>query len=285
MGSAIETNPTPQAFGSSGGKFHLAKKISSLMPEHTTYVEPYAGGAAVYFYKEPAEKEVLNDMDKEIAFAYRFIRDMTPEQYEALKRKNWVISRRQFDKLKKMKPESDLDRFHKFYYLKKGSYRHLMGQVDPSRLGRSIGIGRLPRARDRLGGVAVTSQDAMRMIDKYDSENSFFYLDPPYPGTARIGGEGPEFSKEDLEALLARLRHVKGKFILSMDSDNGRRFPKWVRTRRVRTMACPPGGGWATRTEVLGANFKMQPRKKALRRNGKNRSKHREVNKVAKVLA
>ena len=124
MTSAIETKPTPQAFGSSGGKARLAKKIGPLIPEHTTYVEPFAGGAAVYFYKEPAKKEILNDMDEEIAFAYRFLRDMTPAQYEALKRKNWVISRHQFEKVKGMKPESDVDRFYKFYYTKRGSFRH-----------------------------------------------------------------------------------------------------------------------------------------------------------------
>ena len=261
----LETKPTPQAFGSSGGKFHLAKKISSMMPEHTTYVEPYAGGAAVYFYKEPAEKEVLNDMDKEIAFAYRFIRDMTPQEYEDLKRKNWVISREQFDKVKNMKPQSDLDRFYKFYYTKKGSFRYGLGSVSPSKLGKSISVDRLPKVQNRLRGVAINSSDAMKMIDKYDSKNTLFYLDPPYPEMARIGGNAPEFSKEDLARLVERLKHIRGKFILSMDTANAKILPKWLSVKKVKTKQSNISeGGFLPeqRIEVLATNFKIPKHKR-----------------------
>jgi DNA adenine methylase len=275
----LETKPTPQAFGSSGGKFHLAKKISAMMPEHKTYVEPYAGGAAVYFYKEPAEKEVLNDMDKEIAFAYRFIRDMTPQQYEVLKRKNWVISREQFGKVKAMKSESDVDRFYKFYYTKKGSFRYGLESVTPSKLGKAISIERLPKVQDRLRGVAINSSDALKMIDKFDSKNTLFYLDPPYPETARIGGNAPEFSKEDLARLVERLKYVRGKFILSMDTANAKTLPKWIKVRKVATKQSNISeGGFLPeqRIEVLATNFKIQKPKRRLQRrhNGHRRSYH-----------
>ncbi len=273
---AIDTANTPQAFGSSGGKFHLARKISAMMPEHDTYVEPYAGGAAVYFYKEPAQKEVLNDMDKEIAFAYRFIRDMTSQQYEALKRKNWVISRGTFDKVKKMKPESDVDRFYKFYYTKKASFRKSCTDVDVGRIGKRVGIERLPKVQDRLRGVAVNSVDAMKMINKHDSPNTLFYLDPPYPGTARIAGNAPDFSKEDLARLTERLKHIRGKFILSMDTVNAKLFPKWMNIKRVATkQADIQGGGFLPepRVEVIATNFKIQKHKKVKARKRRSRAR------------
>jgi len=37
-----------QAFGSSGGKSRVAVQLVSMIPEHKTYVECYAGGAAVF---------------------------------------------------------------------------------------------------------------------------------------------------------------------------------------------------------------------------------------------
>ena len=277
----LETKPTPQAFGSSGGKFHLAKKISSMMPEHTTYVEPYAGGAAVYFYKEPAEKEILNDMDKEIAFAYRFIRDMTSEQYEQLRRKNWVIGRRQFDKVKRMKPETDVDRFYKFYYLKKGSFKYGTTNVNIGKLGTTIGLDRLPKVQDRLRGVAINSGDALKMIDKYDSKKTFFYLDPPYPATSAIGGNAPEFSKEDLAKLIDRLHHIKGKFMLSMDSASAKTFPKWLNVHRVKVDEHNnrDDDTWRQRLEVIATNFAIKKPERRLR--PKRRLRYRESVKCA----
>lgn len=44
-----------------GGKRRLAKRILPLFPHHECYVEPFAGGAALYFMKTPCEAEVLND--------------------------------------------------------------------------------------------------------------------------------------------------------------------------------------------------------------------------------
>lgn len=252
---------TPQAFGSSGGKFHLAKKISSLMPEHKTYVEPYAGGAAVYFYKEPAEKEILNDMDKEIAFAYRFIRDMSPEEYERLKKKDWVISRSTFGRVKAMHPANDLDRFYKFYYMKKASFRTSVGNVNVGAIGKTVSLDRLPKVQARLRGVAINSVDAMKMIDKYDGKNTFFYLDPPYPETSPIAGYAGGFSKGDLAKLTDKLRHVKGKFLLSMDTTNAKLFPKWMNIKRVTTMGKDSEGQWIDRIEVLASNYKLKPRR------------------------
>lgn len=44
-----------------GGKQMMCGKIVPLIPKHRLYCEPFAGGAAIYFAKEPSELEVLND--------------------------------------------------------------------------------------------------------------------------------------------------------------------------------------------------------------------------------
>lgn len=53
-----------------GGKRRLAKKILPIFPEHKCYVEPFAGGAALFFMKDPAKVEVLNDINLEIGRAH-----------------------------------------------------------------------------------------------------------------------------------------------------------------------------------------------------------------------
>ena len=49
-----------------GGKRRLAPALSRLLAPHVTYVEPFAGGAQVFFHKTPSRVEVLNDLDGEV---------------------------------------------------------------------------------------------------------------------------------------------------------------------------------------------------------------------------
>jgi DNA adenine methylase len=74
-----------------GGKNRLAKRIVEMFPEHLTYVEAFAGGAQVFFHKQPSTVEVLNDLDGEIVNFYRVCK----EHYEELLRyfKYMIVSR------------------------------------------------------------------------------------------------------------------------------------------------------------------------------------------------
>ena len=45
-----------------GGKRRLVDMLLKRFPAHDCYVEVFAGGAAVYFARYPAEVEVLNDV-------------------------------------------------------------------------------------------------------------------------------------------------------------------------------------------------------------------------------
>src|SRR3546814_7624854 len=56
-----------------GGKQKLASKIISLLPPHILYCEPFVGGAAVFFAKEPSQVEVINDTNKELMNFYRIV--------------------------------------------------------------------------------------------------------------------------------------------------------------------------------------------------------------------
>jgi DNA adenine methylase len=50
-----------------GGKSRLTAQIVERIPPHLAYVEPFAGGAWVFFQKQPSQVEVLNDLDGELA--------------------------------------------------------------------------------------------------------------------------------------------------------------------------------------------------------------------------
>jgi DNA adenine methylase len=70
--------------GSPAGKKRLAKRFAGMLPAHKTYVEPFAGSAAVLFAKEASAVEVIKDADLEIAGAYRLINKLTAADLERL---------------------------------------------------------------------------------------------------------------------------------------------------------------------------------------------------------
>ena len=49
-----------------GGKRRLADRIIPQFPPHTCYVEVFAGGAALYSMRPPAELEALNNVKCEL---------------------------------------------------------------------------------------------------------------------------------------------------------------------------------------------------------------------------
>jgi DNA adenine methylase len=53
-----------------GGKQSMLKHILPLIPEHKIYVEPFFGGGAVFFGKEPSKVEVINDYNSNVVVFY-----------------------------------------------------------------------------------------------------------------------------------------------------------------------------------------------------------------------
>jgi DNA adenine methylase len=56
-----------------GGKQNMLKHIRKHVPLHELYCEPFAGGAAVFFDKEPAKVNVINDLNGELINFYRTV--------------------------------------------------------------------------------------------------------------------------------------------------------------------------------------------------------------------
>src|SRR5438270_6649036 len=104
-----------------GGKNRLAKQIIEIFPEHTTYVEAFAGGAQVLFKKEASKVEVLNDLDGEIVNFYR----VCQAHHEELLRyfRFSLVSRKLFDLQKTTDPQTltDIQRAARYLYILKGS--------------------------------------------------------------------------------------------------------------------------------------------------------------------
>ncbi len=61
-----------------GGKQTLLRHILPLIPTHRCYTEAFVGGAALYFAKEPAEVEVINDVNVNLINFYQVLQTNFP---------------------------------------------------------------------------------------------------------------------------------------------------------------------------------------------------------------
>src|ERR1700733_4418295 len=204
-----------------GGKHRLAATIIALFPEHKTYVEAFAGGAQVFFRKEPSEVEVLNDMDYDIVNFYR----VCQSHYEELVRylRFTVASRTWFSILRATDPATltDIQRAGRFLYLQKNAFGGLI--VKPSfhygvTKKTNFNPARIPiiieAANKRLSRAQIESLPYEQALEKYDRPTTLFYLDPPYWERKLYKFN---FKEDDFIAMEKRLHKVKGKFILSLD--------------------------------------------------------------------
>jgi DNA adenine methylase len=65
----------------------------------------------------------------------------------------------------------------------------------------------------RLQGITIECDDAIKIIERYDSPQTCFYCDPPYPGTDQ--GHYAGYSHENFACLVEALDQCKGSFVLS----------------------------------------------------------------------
>src|SRR5882672_4331544 len=158
-----------------GGKNRLAKKIIELLPEHTTYVEPFAGGAQVLFHKEPSPVEVLNDVDGDIVTLFRVCQSHHEELLRYLR--FTLVSRNWFALVKAQNPEAltDIQRAARFFYLQKNSFAGLVRRQDYrySVVGPpSFNPQRLPEllenAHHRLARVQIESLPYEEILKRFD---------------------------------------------------------------------------------------------------------------------
>ena len=203
-----------------GGKRRLANRLIPLFPQHECYVELFCGGAALYFMRQPAPVEVLNDVNGDLVNLYRVVQHHLEEFVRQFK---WAISSRQIFKWHQMtEPETltDIQRAARFYYLQHHAFG---GKVSGQTFGTAttaptINLCRieesLSAAHLRLSGTNVEHLAWDACLKKYDRPHTFFYADPPYWKTE---GYGVPFPWEQYQKLAVAMRSCKGKMMVSIN--------------------------------------------------------------------
>lgn len=233
-----------------GGKQQMLSHILPKIPAHNIYVEPFFGGGAVFFAKEPSGAEIVNDINHRLVTFYRALK------YD-------------FEDLRAKIDET----FHSRAQHKESGLEYESGEEiikDPlamawavwvqtnmsfgSQIGSGFGYDRggkcalkLHNKKNaftdafqlRMKKVTIECYDVLKVIKAYDSPNTFFYLDPPYVSANQ--GHYAGYTEDNFRQLLDACVSMQGKFLLSSYPEailtEYRKKHKWKTEDNIKTLA------------------------------------------------
>jgi DNA adenine methylase len=224
------------AFGWYGGKYSHLDWLLPLLPECHHYCEPFGGSAAVLLNRPPSPAETYNDLDGEVVNFFRMLRDHKDELLYQIGMT--PFSREEFLKAIETNGKggnhlSDLEKARRFF-IRARQVRTGLAQtasigrwancLNTSRAGMAGAVSRwlgsvegLESLAARLLRVQIEHDTAANVIKRYDSPETLFYCDPPYPHESRGDAKAYSFEMTDQEHVqLSRVLHVvKGKVAIS----------------------------------------------------------------------
>ena len=253
-----------------GGKQRLLSIIVSKIPKHILYCEPFLGGAAIFFGKEPSEVEVINDTNKELINFYRVCKEKFLDLQTHVRITLHSRKAHQDAKIINANPHlfTDVQRAWAVWVLS--------SQTFSSQLDNSWGFDKAKRTTTkkisnkreqftedlaiRLQDAQIECADALYIIQSRDTPDSFFYCDPPYFNSNCGHYDG--YTSDDFERLLKTLSGIKGKFLLS--SYPSPLLMKWAKemgwhqwSLEMNVTVNQKSGYLKRKVEVLTANYEI----------------------------
>jgi DNA adenine methylase len=227
-----------------GGKKRMLRHILPLIPSHTTYCEPFVGGAAVFFAKKRSHVEIINDTNRFVVNFYR----QCQMNFDALQERIRMTlhARSAYDDAMDIyrSPDhlcyTDLDKAWAFWVTTNMGFACSIGTwgygTEDNKRENSICRKRenfTQEVSDRLKTTQIDCRDALYVIQMRDRVETFYYCDPPY-FNSNMGHYGG-YTESDFRNLLTVLSEIKGKFLLSS-------YPSELLTEFIKRH------GWKTKT-------------------------------------
>ena len=176
-----------------GGKRQLLPEIRSYFPSQTfRYVEPFMGGAAVFFHLMP-EKAVLNDINTELVNCFNVVKQFPHKLIEDLSKHVYNVE--YYNRIRSLDREKggllsldEVARASRFIYLNRTGFNGLYRVNSKGFFNVPIGRYKNPRIVDEqallacsdcLQGAHITNLSFEDVLAETES-GDFVYLDPPY---------------------------------------------------------------------------------------------------------
>lgn len=213
-----------------GAKWSMANWIVQHFPEHTHYLEPFVGSAAVFFNKTPVEHEVLNDLDGNIVNLFYVLREHGEELARRVNLTPW--SEEEYhqcettydaspDKIENARRflvrcwQAHGVRFRDTKGRQGWKHNGLSGHQYPATRWQNV-PDRLMAAAMRLKDAEIRNRPALEMVSYYNDPRFLIYCDPPYVRATRNDRYyAHEMTDDEHVALLNALDVHRGPVVLS----------------------------------------------------------------------
>lgn len=221
------------AFGWYGGKFSHLDFLAPLIPDDAThFCDVYGGSAAVLMNVGPFPVETYNDIDSELVNFFQTLRNQGPKLIRAIGLT--PFSREELAKA--CEPAVDLTKLERArrFYVRARQTRTGLAQTSSegrwahcvltSRAGMAGAVSRwlgsvegLAETAQRLQRVQIENAPAVEVVKRYDTDDTVFYLDPPYVHSVRgdASAYGFEMTDEEHTELSEVLHAIRGRAVLS----------------------------------------------------------------------
>ena len=266
-----------------GGKHYLAQKIISLMPAHTHFVEPFAGGLAVLLAKDcEGISEVVNDLDGNLTNFWQVLQDEN-----SFIRFQRCVQAMPFSEVAWRKAQQDLvaakdsvERAALFFVLCRQSMSGRCKEFSPLTRNRTRGgmneqvssrlnaIEGLSQVHARLKRVVILNKPALEVLRSQDGPASLMYLDPPYVPDTRSAKKAfglYEMTVEEHEELLDAITGLQGMVMISGYASElyDSRLKAWNRREFELPNNASNGKQKRRMTEVIWCNFRIASKEAA----------------------
>jgi DNA adenine methylase len=172
----------------SGGKTKEIKLFKEYYPRNfKRYIEPFVGGGAVFFDLE-FKNNVINDIHPDLINFYKQIKLGHANDIYNLMTKFPNEEKVYYFIRDKFKSKNDIEKAFVFFYLRKTCYRGMLRYNKKGKFNIPFGryatynfeILKNKNYEELLKNTEVYSNSFEEIFNKYNNENNFMFLDPPY---------------------------------------------------------------------------------------------------------
>lgn len=253
-----------------GGKSTMLEEILGRFPkEYSVYCEGFGGGGSVLFAKECKGVEIYNDLDDSV---YNLFKIISSDKFEEFSKRITLLGyhRKIFEdclnKLNSNTFDDDVDKAVCYFYVNRCRFQGCGAfyiNKNPRRdMSTSVSaylsvVDGLKDVHNRLSRVGFENLDIFDFINKYDSEKTFFYLDPPYVPSTRVSKKvyNCEMTEEEHVKFCDTVLKIKGMCLIS-GYDN--KIYDVLVENGFHKYSFTSGAAWSDKIETLWWNYDLE---------------------------